>query len=171
MNYNYQKDLQKKMFEREDTAIARRVADLRASGLSPVLAAGQGASAGLVVPVKPPEVSGLDQMAQIYRNLITQQANVSHTKADMDRILKQIESMNSGIELNQYKKNQLLAQTIKTEKETVGQIIRNGQDALTYKLMRASGTGKNSGVLGTGVRDLNGILQKNVENIIDLFKK
>jgi len=171
MNYNYQKDLQKKMFEREDTSIARRVADLQASGLSPVLAAGQGASAGPVVPVKPPEVSGIDQMAQIYMNLITMQANVSHTKADMDRISKQIESMNSGIELNQYKKNQLLAQTIKTTKETVGQIIRNGQDALTYKLMKQSGTGKNSGLIGTGVRDVNGILNKNLENIRNLFNK
>ena len=77
MNYNYQKGLQKKMFEREDISIARRVADLKASGLSPVLAAGQGAEAGPVVPVKPPEVTGLDQMAQIYMNLITQQTFIS----------------------------------------------------------------------------------------------
>lgn len=163
MNYNYQKDLQKKMFEREDTSIARRVADLRASGLSPVLAAGQGASAGPVVPVKPPEVSGLDQMAQIYMNLITQQANVSHTKADMDRIAKQMEFMNSGIELNQYKQNQLKAQTDKTLKETIGQIIRNSQDALTYKLMEKSGIGKDAGQIGKGVRDLQGAVDKLIE--------
>lgn len=163
MNYNYQKDLQKKIFQREDTSIARRVADLRASGLSPVLAAGQGASAGPVVPVKPPEVSGLDQMAQIYMNLITQQANVSHTKADIDRISKQMEFLSSGIDLNQYKKNQLKAQTDKINKETVGQIIRNGQDALTYKLMEKSGTGKNSGYIGTGARDLQGIIDKLID--------
>jgi len=163
MNYNYQKDLQKKMFEREDTSIARRVADLKASGLSPVLAAGQGASAGPVVPVKPPEVSGIDQMAQIYMNLITQQANVSHTKADMDRIFKQMEFMNSNIDLNQFKKNQLKAQTLKTEKETLGQIIRNSQDALTYKLMEKSGTGKDAGQIGKGVRDLQGAVDKLIE--------
>lgn len=163
MNYNYQKDLQNKMFKREDTSIARRVADLRASGLSPVLAAGQGASAGPVVPVKPPEVSGIDQMAQIYMNLITQQANVSHTKADMDRIAKQMEFMNSGIELNKYKQNQLQAQTDKTNKETLGQIIRNSQDALTYKLMLKSGIGKDAGQIGKGVRDLQGAIDKLIE--------
>ena len=163
MNYNYQKDLQKKMFAREDTSIARRVADLKASGLSPVLAAGQGAEAGPVVPVKPPEVTGLDQMAQIYMNLITQQANISHTKADIDRISKQMEFLSSGIELNKYKQNQLKAQTLKTEKETLGQIIRNSQDALTYKLMEKSGTGKDAGSIGKGVRDLQGAVDKLIE--------
>ena len=163
MNYNYQKKLQKEMFEREDTSIARRVADLMASGLSPVLAAGQGAAAGPVVPVKPPEVSGIDQMAQIYMNLITQQANVAHTKADMDRISKQMEFMNSNIALNQYRKNHLKAQTDKTNIETIGQTIRNAQDALTYKLMEKSGIGKDAGYIGKGVRDLQGAVDKLIE--------
>ena len=163
MNYNYQKDLQNKMFKREDTSIARRVADLKASGLSPVLAAGQGASAGPVVPVKPPEVSGIDQMAQIYMNLITQQANVAHTKADMDRISKQMEFMNSNIALNQYRKNHLKAQTDKTNIETIGQTIRNAQDALTYKLMENSGIGKDPGSIGRGIRDLQGAVDKLIE--------
>ena len=38
---SWQKDVQRDIFAREDTSIARRVADLKASGLSPVLAAGQ----------------------------------------------------------------------------------------------------------------------------------
>ena len=96
-------------------------------------------------------------------SLITQQANVSHTKADIDRISKQMEFLSSGIELNKYKQNQLKAQTLKTEKETLGQIIRNSQDALTYKLMEKSGTGKDAGSIGKGVRDLQGAVDKLIE--------
>jgi len=55
-NYRYQKNLQNEIFRREDNSIARRVHDLKASGLSPVLAAGQGAATGAIVSTKPPEI-------------------------------------------------------------------------------------------------------------------
>lgn len=50
----YQKGIQQQIFQREDTAQQRAVKDLMAAGLSPTLAAGNGAGAGSVVDVLTP---------------------------------------------------------------------------------------------------------------------
>lgn len=54
--YEYSKSLQDKIFEREDTSIQRRKADLINAGINPLLAAGSGAGAGSVVPTQAPQM-------------------------------------------------------------------------------------------------------------------
>lgn len=76
----WQKDTQQTIFNREDTSIQRRVADLQAAGLSPVLAAGQGAGTGGTVQINPPQLnlSGAEQMAF---NLMRMEADISATRS------------------------------------------------------------------------------------------
>ena len=75
--------LQQSIFGRDDTSILRRVADLRAAGLSPVLAAGQGAGTGGTVPIsgaqsQAPSIN-LDTMFAM--NLMKMEADISATRA------------------------------------------------------------------------------------------
>lgn len=63
----YQGNQQNKLWEREDNAVQRRVADLKAAGLSPTLAAGSAASTSQPIRIAPPQIDlvGAIQLEQL----------------------------------------------------------------------------------------------------------
>lgn len=82
--YEYEKGLQQQIFSREDNATQRRVADLRAAGLSPVLAAGSAAGSGAVISTEAPQIgkTNLSENALAIANMIKMKADISRTEAE-----------------------------------------------------------------------------------------
>lgn len=92
-NYDYQKSIQQLIFDREDTAVQRRRADLEAAGLNPNLAAGSSAGAGSVVSTSAPQKD---------------MSWLNHLKFNLDYIssIEQIKQQRLQTEILRYKKDE-----------------------------------------------------------------
>lgn len=87
-NLDYQKDLQKQIFAREDNAVQRRAADLEKAGLSKTLAAGDAAGAGTAINTTAPQLSMVDKVATGL-SYAQQMANVKKTEEETQNLLVQ----------------------------------------------------------------------------------
>lgn len=63
--FDYDRALQEQIFQREDTAVQRRMADLQAAGLNPQLAAGSGAGSGAVVSTSAPQMANSNMLGTV----------------------------------------------------------------------------------------------------------
>lgn len=89
-NLNWQKSAQQTTWDREDSAVQRRVADLKAAGLSPVLAAGDAAASSAPIKTDAPQhtfdPSLILQAAQVHEGVLNARAERAYVKAMTDRM-------------------------------------------------------------------------------------
>ena len=81
--FDWEKAAQEKTWQREDNATQRRVADLKAAGLNPVLAAGAAAQSSSPIRLQTPQlqITGPDK-ANAMMALMKQKQDISRTEAE-----------------------------------------------------------------------------------------
>lgn len=95
--FRYQKDLQKKLWKREDTAVERRKADLMRAGLSPHLAPGRPAETGTPADVKWPNIKMENMARAIQMQLGKSQVLESQSKWMLNRALEDKARAEEGV--------------------------------------------------------------------------
>jgi hypothetical protein len=172
-NLKWQKEAQRITWEREDNATQRRVADLRAAGLSPTLAAGGAAQSSQ--PIKPTTPTVAPQINFDAMEHIQAMSNMAQTRAQVKYMNKQEKVAEAQAELLltqaadlrgetitskeriKLMSNQAYAQATAAQKNQIEAIVKQWELDFQKKY------GKSGGWLGSGVSI------PNASHAIDMF--
>lgn len=108
-NLKYQRELQERIFQREDTAYQRAAADLAQAGLSKTLAAGSGSASGSVVNTSAPQSDTFGRMAQAM-NLNQVAATTKKIESETANNILQGDLIKAQIPSELYRQNLMKAQ-------------------------------------------------------------
>lgn len=148
-NLKYQKDLQQDIFEREDNATQRRVADLKAAGLSPVLAAGSAAGSGAVISTKAPEQAPIGNVAAEIMQLIKMASDIASSSTQRDLTTQDLYKSKAQTDLAQKQVENVSA-------EIANKNINTAIKAHDYDIYKLTNTTSTAGGLTGSLRNLFG---------------
>lgn len=137
-NNKYQKELQKQIFEREDNAWQRAIADIKSAGLSPTVLTG-GAGTGGIVGTSAPQFSGsgigavldgiqaVQQMEQTKATTKQIKESTRTQQKEQEKLDKEIDKIDNDMKLQNERQPEELS---KIRADTAGKVLSNDMDAM-----------------------------------------